>query len=122
MSKLNARFSPQYEYFADTIAGQEALDTYEFYRNEGRSHDECEVLASNVLQRAGYNVNAKGGVSIHTDEPAEPEVDIGHAQIHLRVPAATKALWVRLSREEGKKLTDWIVEKVEAGTKAIGSQ
>ncbi len=46
------------------------------------------------------------------------------AQIHLRVPAETKARWVRKSREEGKKLTDWIVEKVEAGSNqanAIGN-
>lgn len=33
--------------------------------------------------------------------------------IHLRVPAATKARWVRQSRTEGKRLTDWITEKVE---------
>ena len=41
------------------------------------------------------------------------------AQIHLRVPAETKGRWVRQSRQEGKKLTDWIVEKVEANSKAI---
>lgn len=35
------------------------------------------------------------------------------ALIHLRVPAATKARWVRQSRSEGKRLTDWITEKVE---------
>ena len=39
------------------------------------------------------------------------------APIHLRVSAETKARWVRQSRQEGKKLTDWIVEKVEAGDK-----
>ena len=36
------------------------------------------------------------------------------AQIHLRVPAATKARWVRESRAAGMRLTDWIVSKVEA--------
>ena len=35
------------------------------------------------------------------------------ALIHLRVPAETKARWVRKSRSEGKRLTDWITEKVE---------
>lgn len=35
------------------------------------------------------------------------------AYVHLRVPAATKARWVRESRAEGKRLTDWITEKVE---------
>jgi len=35
------------------------------------------------------------------------------ATIHLRVPAELKGRWVRKSRAEGKRLTDWIVEKVE---------
>lgn len=34
--------------------------------------------------------------------------------IHLRVPAATKARWVRESRAAGMRLTDWIVQRVEA--------
>ena len=33
---------------------------------------------------------------------------------HLRVPAATKARWVRESRAAGMRLTDWIVQRVEA--------
>ena len=36
------------------------------------------------------------------------------AIIHLRVPAATKARWVRQSRAAGMRLTDWIVQRVEA--------
>lgn len=36
------------------------------------------------------------------------------ATIHLRVPAATKARWVRESRTAGQRLTDWIVKRVEA--------
>lgn len=35
------------------------------------------------------------------------------ALIHLRVPAALKARWVRLSRARGQRLTDWIIERVE---------
>lgn len=34
--------------------------------------------------------------------------------IHLRVPAKKKAEWVRESRAEGQKLTDWIVDRIEA--------
>ena len=34
--------------------------------------------------------------------------------IHLRVSAATKARWVRQSRAAGMRLTDWIVQRVEA--------
>ena len=36
------------------------------------------------------------------------------ATIHLRVPAALKARWVRESRAAGRRLTDWIIERVEA--------
>ena len=32
--------------------------------------------------------------------------------IHLRVPAATKARWVRESRAAGMRLTDWIAARV----------
>ena len=32
--------------------------------------------------------------------------------IHLRVPAATKARWVRESRAVGMRLTDWITARV----------
>ncbi len=41
------------------------------------------------------------------------------ALIHLRVPMAVKARWVAQSRRESKKLTDWIVDKVEARTMNI---
>lgn len=36
------------------------------------------------------------------------------ALIHLRVPAELKARWVRESRAAGMRLTDWIVQRVEA--------
>jgi len=38
------------------------------------------------------------------------------AAVHLRIPAATKARWVRESRAAGMRLTDWIVQRVEAQT------
>lgn len=34
--------------------------------------------------------------------------------IVVRPPKGTKAKWVRQSQAEGKKLTDWIAERVEA--------
>lgn len=40
--------------------------------------------------------------------PADPD-----ALIHLRVPAALKARWVRASQREGLKLTDWVVRAVD---------
>lgn len=39
------------------------------------------------------------------------------ALIHLRVPASIKARWVRESRSAGMRLTDWIIERVEAPKK-----
>lgn len=36
------------------------------------------------------------------------------ATIHLKVPAALKGRWIRASRAEGKRLTDWITEIIEA--------
>ena len=33
--------------------------------------------------------------------------------IHLRVPAALKGRWVRASRAQGERLTDWIINAVE---------
>lgn len=36
------------------------------------------------------------------------------ATIHIRLPAATKAAWVRESRAAGMRLGDWIIERVEA--------
>ena len=46
----------------------------------------------------------------------ERDTEGGDALIHLRVPAAQKARWVRKSRAAGMKLTDWIVNRVEART------
>lgn len=39
-----------------------------------------------------------------------------NATIHLNVPAALKARWVRESRAAGMRLTDWIIDRVEART------
>lgn len=36
------------------------------------------------------------------------------ANIHLRVPASLKARWVRASRAEGLRLSDWIIAHVES--------
>ena len=33
--------------------------------------------------------------------------------VHLRVPASLKRRWVRLSRADNMRLTDWIIEAVE---------
>lgn len=68
---LNARFAPIDAHFADCEAGIKALDEHETARERGIDHDQATIMASNVLQRAGYNVNARGGVFIDTDEPTD---------------------------------------------------
>lgn len=64
MTQLNAQFAPTDSHFADCQAGIDALEEYTVARERGKDHIEAAIMASNVLQRAGYNVNAKGGVSI----------------------------------------------------------
>lgn len=34
------------------------------------------------------------------------------AIIHLRVPASLKASWVRQAQREGRKLSDWITQRI----------
>ena len=51
-----------------TDAGRAALEEYEGARLRGLTHDDAELAASNSLQRAGYNVNARGGVTIQVLE------------------------------------------------------
>ena len=58
----------RFSHLNDTEAGREAIDEYERAIESGKDHDEAEIIASNVLQRAGYNVNAKGGVTIAAAE------------------------------------------------------
>ena len=70
-TQLNARFSPSDAFFSDCEAGIQALDEYETARERGIDHDQATIMVSNVLQRAGYNVNARGGVSIDTDEATD---------------------------------------------------
>jgi hypothetical protein len=36
------------------------------------------------------------------------------SSVVLNVARAKKAAWVRASQREGKKLTDWIVERIES--------
>lgn len=35
------------------------------------------------------------------------------ALVHLRVPASVKGRWVRESRAEGLRLTDWLIQRIE---------
>lgn len=65
---ITAHFAPADAHFSGTPDGEAAMVEYLMARELGKDHDEATLLASNVLQRAGYNVNARGGISIDTDE------------------------------------------------------
>lgn len=54
----------QYRHLADTDAGRAAVEEYEAAIESGKDHVEAEIMASNVLQRAGFNVNRSGGITI----------------------------------------------------------
>lgn len=61
---MNYEIYDRYSHLSGADAGREALDLYAQMIEAGKDADEAEVAASNVLQRAGYNVNSAGGVSI----------------------------------------------------------
>jgi len=61
---MNYEIYDRFSNLNDTEAGIEALELYAEMIAAGKDSDEAEVAASNVLQRAGYSVNAAGGVSI----------------------------------------------------------
>ncbi len=54
----------RYAFLNETEAGRAARA--EFCATIGtRPHAQAEIIAGNILQRAGYNVNAEGGLTIH---------------------------------------------------------
>ena len=57
----------RFSHLNDTDVGKQALEVYGAALEDGKGEDEAEVMASNVLERAGYHVNSKGGVSIRPD-------------------------------------------------------
>lgn len=61
---MNYEIYDRFSHLNDTDAGQAALEVYADMIESGKDADEAEVAASNVLQRAGYNVNQSGGASI----------------------------------------------------------
>lgn len=72
---MQAEIFDRFADLASTEAGQAAADEYIAAVMLGKCDIEAQTMASNVLQRAGYNVNAAGGASFrvasidHNDEP-----------------------------------------------------
>ena len=63
-NKMEYEIYDRYQDLGSPEERSEWLDEYEGAINRGRSHEEAEVIASNCAQRAGYNVNKTGGLSI----------------------------------------------------------
>ena len=65
---MTFQITDRFSHLNDTDAGREALKEYERAIESGKDHDEAEIMASNVMQRAGFNVNSKGGITIRASE------------------------------------------------------
>jgi predicted HicB family RNase H-like nuclease len=45
-----------------------------------------------------------------------PEPSRATSEVHLRIPRETKARWVATASRDGKKLTAWIIEVLNANS------
>lgn len=70
-----------------------------------------EARRSLPVQEVASACQCRSRYGATSGSPELPETD---ALIHLRVPAELKGAWVKASRADGMKLTDWIVRKVGA--------
>jgi hypothetical protein len=66
MTNLKTTIVGQFSALNDTDAGRAACLEYDTAVAAGASSDQAEVQASNVLQRAGFDVNRHGGASFET--------------------------------------------------------
>ena len=60
---MQAEIYGRFSHLNDTDAGREACELYVETDEAGKAEVEAEIVASNVLQRAGYGVNQAGGAS-----------------------------------------------------------
>lgn len=38
------------------------------------------------------------------------------SHLHIRVPTGSKAAWVKAAQRDGKKLTQWVIDKLDAAS------
>jgi hypothetical protein len=62
------------------------------------------------------NEKAPSGAFLDASDMADEDT----ALVHLRIPKGLKIQWVRASRKEGVKLTDWIISAVTDRLRASG--
>lgn len=78
MTNLKTTIVGQFSALNNTEAGRAACLEYDTAVAAGASSDQAEVQASNVLQRAGFEVNRHGGASFETsanNDGADDEQD-----------------------------------------------
>lgn len=95
---MQAEIYDRFEHLNDTPAGAESRAEWVAAILAGKSAAEADVIASNVLQRAGLNVNARGGASFrvasidHNEAPG--------ARVSLRVESDERGFFVSTSDDE----------------------
>lgn len=75
---MHAQIHDKFESLNETDDGRTAVAEYIGAVIRGLGHAQAEIVASNVLQRAGHNVNASGGASFRV-------ASIEHNEIAARV-------------------------------------
>jgi hypothetical protein len=75
MTNLKTTIVGQFSALNDTDAGRAACLEYDTAVAAGASSDQAEVQASNVLQRAGFDVNRHGGASFETSATDDGAAD-----------------------------------------------
>lgn len=60
---MQAEIYSNFAHLNSTDAGREAVAEYLEALEGGKTETEAGIIGSNVLQRSGFNVNAKGGAS-----------------------------------------------------------
>lgn len=84
-------------------------------------HAGANVYSSGDRWFAQYDPGTQHADGSALFEPlTDNEVHDRDAVVHLRVPAEVKARWVRMSRADGQRLGEWLVERIERALRQEG--
>lgn len=91
-------------------------------QQQGRSMDEIGELCMDLMRQADTLAGEREDVRrarepsvIDSASEGGQEGFQARALVHLRVPVAQKRAWVAQSRAAGLRLSDWLVQMIEAG-------
>lgn len=99
---MHAEIYGRFEHLGDTDAGREAVAVYIDAIERGECEAEAEGVANNVLQRAGYNVNAHGGASYRVASIDHNEVD--GARVSLKIDRDERGHFVTTADDEDTEM------------------